>query len=548
MRNMSVGRKIALGFALVLLLLAITATLAFMGIGSMAGTAADAVEKNALIENLKQKEIDHLKWASRVTDLLTDETVTTLNVETDPHKCGFGQWYYGDGRRQAEAAIPEIQGLMREIEAHHTRLHASAIDIGKTVAVEGDAQAGRKEAARIYSDKTRPALEEVQRLLGASCGAVGKVVEHSNAEMAASAAGTRWKVGLISVAAIVLGTLAAAVIGLGISRTLRRVIDGLSLGAEQVSAAAGQVSSASQQLAEGSSEQASSLEETSSSLEEMASMSKQNAGNAKQANALASDTMTQTEQGSEAMGRMSDAIGKIKQSADETARIIKVIDEIAFQTNLLALNAAVEAARAGEAGKGFAVVAEEVRNLAQRSAEAAKNTAKLIEESQKNTDNGVKVTEEVTAVLGHITEGVKKVTDLMGEVAAASDEQSRGVEQINVAVGQMDQVTQQVAANAEESAAAGEELNSQADELNRMVNELAAMVGGRAGGASHTAARSPAKQHHPATHAAPHPAAATAGRTKQRKAPAARAAVKSTDPEEVIPLGERDTEAVLSEF
>ncbi|MBN2582876.1 MAG: hypothetical protein JXL80_07375, partial [Planctomycetes bacterium] len=169
---------------------------------------------------------------------------------------------------------------------------------------------------------------------------------------------------------IVAGVLATFFITRGITKPLNRAIEGLTEGAEQTAAASGQVSASSQSLAEGSSEQAASLEETSSSIEEMSSMTKQNAVNAKEANALASETLTASERGSEAVQRMSGAIGKIKASSDETARIIKVIDEIAFQTNLLALNAAVEAARAGEAGKGFAVVAEEVRNLAQRSAEA----------------------------------------------------------------------------------------------------------------------------------------------------------------------------------
>jgi methyl-accepting chemotaxis protein len=170
------------------------------------------------------------------------------------------------------------------------------------------------------------------------------------------------------------------------------------------------------------------------------------------------------------MKRMGSAIMKIKESSDSTAKIIKTIDEIAFQTNLLALNAAVEAARAGEAGKGFAVVAEEVRNLAQRSAEAAKNTAQLIEESQENSEGGVRISDEVGKILGRIVDGVKKVNDLIGEFNAASNEQSNGIEQVNIAVSQMNKVTQQNAANSEESASAAEELNSQAEELAAMVS------------------------------------------------------------------------------
>jgi len=241
---------------------------------------------------------------------------------------------------------------------------------------------------------------------------------------------------------------------------------------EQVTSASNQIAEGSQSLAQGASEQASSLEEVSSSLEEMASMTKQNADNSNQAKTLADTSRGAAQTGNEAMTRMTEAINKIKTSSDQTAKIVKTIDEIAFQTNLLALNAAVEAARAGEAGKGFAVVAEEVRNLAQRSAEAAKNTADMIEESVKNAEGGVRITEEVAKGLGEIVDGIAKVTDLVGEIAAASNEQAEGIEQVNVAVAQMDKVTQQNAANAEESASGAEELNSQSEELQAMVSEF----------------------------------------------------------------------------
>jgi methyl-accepting chemotaxis protein len=179
------------------------------------------------------------------------------------------------------------------------------------------------------------------------------------------------------------------------------------------------------------------------------------------------------------MEGMSKAIMEIKKSSDETAKIIKVIDEIAFQTNLLALNAAVEAARAGEAGKGFAVVAEEVRNLAQRSAEAAKNTSALIEGSQKNADNGVHATEQLIGILNEVTGSIKKVSALVGEVSAATAEQAQGIDQINSAVAQMDQVTQQSASNAEESSAASEELSAQAQQMMQIVSDLNRLVSGR---------------------------------------------------------------------
>ena len=307
-------------------------------------------------------------------------------------------------------------------------------------------------------------------------GIKGTITVASNAVSSLSMASTIMIIGLISV--LIVGIALAFFITRSITTTLIRIIADLSSGAEQVGSASEQVASASQSLAEGASEQASSLEETSSSLEEMASMTRQNAENTKQASNLSSDASATTDKGMNAMNSMAEAMQEIKKSSDETAKIIKVIDEIAFQTNLLALNAAVEAARAGEAGKGFAVVAEEVRNLAQRSAEAAKDTNSLIEGSQKNAEAGVKSSEELVEILNNINGGIQKVTNLMGEVTAASDEQAQGVEQVNTAVGQMDQVTQQNASNAEESSSASEELASQAQELQRAVEELSLIIYG----------------------------------------------------------------------
>lgn len=240
----------------------------------------------------------------------------------------------------------------------------------------------------------------------------------------------------------------------------------------QVSSASDQVASGSQELAEGSNEQASSLQEVSSTLEEMSSMVQQNSDNANQANRLSDEASTAAQDGSKSMLEMEKAIQDIKESSDETSKIVKTIDDIAFQTNLLALNAAVEAARAGEAGQGFAVVAEEVRNLAQRSAEAAKNTSDMIQQAIENAENGVNITEEMAEKLDGILNGVDKVNDLIGEIDAATKEQADGIEQVNDAVAQMNKVTQENASNSEESASAAEELNSQAEELSGMVKNF----------------------------------------------------------------------------
>ena len=279
---------------------------------------------------------------------------------------------------------------------------------------------------------------------------------------------------------IVFAALALVLIALNslrIQRTLARLSAGLSETVSQLDGAAGQVSSASGSLAEGASQQAASLEETSASLEEISSMTKANADRAQSAKDLSNQTRAAAETGATDMKEMSMAMDAIKKASDNIAKIIKTIDEIAFQTNILALNAAVEAARAGEAGMGFAVVAEEVRSLAQRSAQAAKETAERIEDSIGKTVHGVQINAKVAMSLEQIETKARKVDELVAEIATASKEQSQGISQVNAAVTEMDKVTQANAAGAEESASAATELHSQAEVLKEAVAELLQLVG-----------------------------------------------------------------------
>ncbi len=263
-----------------------------------------------------------------------------------------------------------------------------------------------------------------------------------------------------------------------ISRPIHQIIQGLNEGADQVASSAGEVSSASLTLAEGSSEQAASIEETSASLEEMSSMTKQNANNSGQAHILMKEAAASVQTASASMSELTASMSDILKASDETSKIIKTIDEIAFQTNLLALNAAVEAARAGEAGAGFAVVADEVRNLALRAAEAAKTTASLIEGTSKKVREGSEYVNRSNAVFSRVADSTSKIRDLISEIAAASSEQAKGIEQVNIAVSEMDKITQQNAATAEESASASEEMSAQAEQMKDIVSDLVALISG----------------------------------------------------------------------
>jgi methyl-accepting chemotaxis protein len=365
-----------------------------------------------------------------------------------------------------------------------------------TVPADAKELAAAHQAATLYQTEMKEimrslvALDEVGQRRAAAGSRLDQLAGDTSAagmdRTVTAADDSSTKLGQASVAvqamlagAVLIGVILAFFIIRSINRALRLVTDSLSAGSEQIVCAAGQVSGSSQSLAAGASEQAASIEETGASVEELASMTKRNAQSAGEAKGLAQAARQSADDSSTSVGKLNLAMGELKSSSAEVAKIVKTIDEIAFQTNILALNAPVEAARAGEAGMGFAVVAEEVRNLAQRSATAAKETAEKIETALTKSEEGARISEEVSRSLGGIIDQVRKLDALVSEIATASSEQTQGIEQVNAAVGQIDKVTQSNAAAAEESASAAEEMNAQASELNTLVGDLLAMVGGR---------------------------------------------------------------------
>jgi methyl-accepting chemotaxis protein len=337
-------------------------------------------------------------------------------------------------------------------------------------------RAGKLEEAEAQNIASGAAFDAFQAECNALFNADAKFGLAAGREAQKAAREVRWLTLGVTLFCVFAGGGFAFVIIAGLKRVLRHLAASLRDGSDQMVSASSQVSAASQSLAEGASEQAASLEETSSSLEEMSSMTRRNADNAENAKTLANQTRAAADAGALDMKEMSQAMTEIKSASDNIAKIIKTIDEIAFQTNILALNAAVEAARAGEAGMGFAVVADEVRRLAQRSANAAKETADKIEDSINKSEHGVRISVKVAQSLEEIVTKACQVDQLIGEIAAASKEQSQGIAQVNTAVAQMDKVTQSNAASAEETASAAEELNAQAESLKDAVEELTRLV------------------------------------------------------------------------
>ncbi|MFH1060605.1 MAG: methyl-accepting chemotaxis protein [Pseudomonadota bacterium] len=438
----------------------------------------EAINQEEANQQMQAQDLDVNKNALR--DAIKDELIglseKSVNL-TDLFVLADYQAYV-QRREKIEQALDLTVNNVR-VSLKNDILAAYRGDLGQADAIIGQAKqveerlAGEWQKNQTLSESLRKVVAGVQKV----AASISEITDQEIARLDYSS-------NLLNLIVILVGTAAYVVLGffitLSLQRSLRRTVDGLSIAAEKVVLASNEVANSSQMLAEGSSEQAASLEETSASLEEIASMTRQNGDNANQANELAQATNQVVDRANQSMSQLTNSIVEIQAASQETSKIVKTIDEIAFQTNLLALNAAVEAARAGEAGAGFAVVAEEVRNLALRAADAARNTSSIIEDIVHKSAGGAGLVKKTNNDFAEVATSSNKVGGLLGEIAAASSEQTQGVEQVNQAMTQMDTVTQRTASLAEESAAASEELRSQAAAMQGFVAELSALAGGQA--------------------------------------------------------------------
>jgi len=473
---MRLSLRLGLGFGLLLAFLAFTIYVAFADMNDLHSKLLKIREDSTVkIYNYNKLESSVLLFSRYLRTMLLYTDRTSIQEEID--KIQEEREKYNEIKAVIYQSATNKEGLtIRENIDENARICNPLID----TMIELVKANKKAEATEFLLQKTKDPLVKWQESVIAANEFVNNEIKMEVDQASSNLGIAIWFISGTGIIALIFGIIIAFLITRSISRSVNRVTNNIIEGVNQVASASSQLSASSQQLSQGSSEQASNIDEVSATLEETVSMLQQNTASTTQAAQLSDQAKDSADKGGLEMQDMMNFMQEINRSSGQIAKIIKVIDEIAFQTNILALNAAIEAARAGESGLGFAVVAEEVRNLAQKSAQAAQETTAILEANIDLSGQGVVAAERVRNSLNEINSQTRKVNELMAEISAASREQLQGMDQINMAVAQVATVTQQNAANAEEGAAAAEEMNAQAEAMKKMVLELLVLVNGKA--------------------------------------------------------------------
>ncbi|WP_175624334.1 MULTISPECIES: methyl-accepting chemotaxis protein [Oxalobacteraceae] len=504
--NMKIGTRLTLGFGVVL---ALSIAIAADGIHQL-HAVSDITRSMLEMPIAKERMVSD--W-SAITKASITRTISVAK-SADPSLAQFSAKFAADDSKQSMEIIQKLEPLLNTEQ--EKALYAKILDVRKTFLAgrEGvmklKTEGKEAEAAKYFDATFLPAADSFKNHFTEFVELERKQMDAGTAQLSEVEAASARQLMLLSALVLAFGMFCAWRLTIGITRPLKTAVDAarrvaggdltndikaeskdecgqllaalkdmndglqrivgeVRLGTDAITTASNEIAAGNMDLSSRTEQQASSLEETASSMEELTSTVKQNADNARQANQLAASASEVATKGGEVVSQVVETMSSINESSRKIVDIISVIDGIAFQTNILALNAAVEAARAGEQGRGFAVVATEVRSLAQRSASAAKEIKALIGDSVGKVDTGNKLVTEAGATMDEIVSSIRRVTDIMGEITAASQEQSAGIEQINQAIGQMDHVTQQNASLVEEAAAAAESMQDQARKLGQVV-------------------------------------------------------------------------------